>query len=127
MIDLHTPGLFNQHGGAREPDPPPRPQRPTGVAAKAIHRHSRMAHDLFPASKRAQAVLGAIERTGPATDRQICSACGYSDMNAVRPTITRLVEDGVLRETGSVKCPITNRTVRVVAIITPPTRTPRTI
>jgi DNA-binding Lrp family transcriptional regulator len=49
----------------------------------------------------------------PRTDREISRLLGYADMNAVRPRITELIEEGILIEAGKVKDPLTNRTVRV--------------
>jgi len=53
---------------------------------------------------------------GPATDRQIMVRLGFHDMNQVRPSITRLIDEGLLREDGNEKCNITGRKVRRVDI-----------
>ena len=49
------------------------------------------------------------------TDRQVKEKLGLPDMNSVRPRITELIRSGTLREVGSVKCPTTKKTVRVVS------------
>jgi predicted transcriptional regulator len=51
------------------------------------------------------------------TDREIKEIMGMGDMNAVRPRITELIKLGYIEEVGSIKCPVTNKTVRQVMII----------
>jgi hypothetical protein len=46
------------------------------------------------------------------TDRDVIVGLKATDVNLVRPEITRLIQDGLLIEMGKVKCSITNRTVR---------------
>jgi len=70
-------------------------------------------------TRRAQEILGVIARLGPVTDRAVRDALGFPDMNAVRPRITELIEDGVLAEHGTMLDPTTNRNVRVVHINRP--------
>tara|TARA_R110000868_G_scaffold93805_2_gene259379 strand:+ start:3124 stop:3426 length:303 start_codon:yes stop_codon:yes gene_type:complete len=70
-------------------------------------------------TRRETEILGALQRLGSATDRAIRDALGFPDMNAVRPRITELIVSGVLTERGSTLDPITNRTVRVVAVAFP--------
>ncbi len=53
------------------------------------------------------------------TDRQILNYAGLHDMNQVRPRITELILSGFVQEIESVKCPITDRKVRVVKAIQP--------
>ncbi len=50
------------------------------------------------------------------TDRMVCRALGYSDMNQVRPRITELLAMGKLRELGSQRCHHTGKTVRTVVL-----------
>lgn len=50
----------------------------------------------------------------PATDRQIMGYLDYCEPNCVRPRITHLIQMGVLMEVGSVRCPVTGKTVRQV-------------
>jgi hypothetical protein len=49
----------------------------------------------------------------PRTDRAVIISLGADDFNLIRPEITRLVQDGILREVGKVKCVITGKTVRI--------------
>jgi hypothetical protein len=67
-------------------------------------------------SVRELSVLGAVGRLRVASDREVMVALGFSDMNAVRPRITELVDDGVLEEVCSKEDPVTRKTVRVVGI-----------
>ena len=55
----------------------------------------------------------------PKTDRQILDYLygagivgNNSDLNMIKPAITRLIKSGDIVEVGSVKCPVTNYTVR---------------
>lgn len=48
---------------------------------------------------------------GVMTAREICEACGYRDMNMVRPRITELVQHGVLEKYGTKYDPLTDRKV----------------
>lgn len=66
-------------------------------------------------SERASRVLAWFQVHGPATDRQAMIGLGFSEPNAVRPRITELIELGLLRELGSVRCAVTGKTVRRVA------------
>jgi hypothetical protein len=69
-------------------------------------------------SRRADEVL-AIYRAArrPLRDRQVMERLGYVDPNKVRPSITTLIDKGILREVASVTDPVTNKTVRVVALV----------
>lgn len=49
-----------------------------------------------------------------ATDRYVMNVLGVTDANLVRPEITRLKANGLVREIGKVKCIITGRVVRLV-------------
>lgn len=87
-----------------------------------MHANSLVAYwegkeDLF--SKRELAIIAAVRKAyhARATDRQVMTALGFTDMNSVRPRITELVKDGLLAEVGSEVDPITQKTVRVVAIV----------
>lgn len=63
-------------------------------------RHYRKAiFDLFAAGKRF-------------TDREIMVALNEPDANNISPEITRLKQDGLLREAGKVRCKWTQKTVR---------------
>ena len=67
-------------------------------------------------TKRKREILTALKRYGALTDRQTMTACGYGDMNAVRPRITELVDQGVVREIGETSCPVTKKRVRICDI-----------
>lgn len=64
---------------------------------------------------RAEGILLHVRAYGPMTDRAICERMGYNDLNSVRPRCTELVRSGLLIECGSVKCPVSGKTVRVVS------------
>ena len=57
-----------------------------------------------------------IERAEPMTDRAIIEALHVTDVNNIRPEITRLKQRGLLKELGKVTCPVTKKTVRTVCI-----------
>lgn len=79
-----------------------------------IHQNSREAYaSLDLAQRDKEVVLAFWSAGGSATDRTIASLLGADDLNYCRPTITRLTERGILRETGSVICVVTNKKVRV--------------
>lgn len=67
-------------------------------------------------SQREQQILRAYTQLGRASDRDVCNLLGFRDLNAVRPRITELIEDGVLEESGGQQCPVTGKLVRVVRI-----------
>ena len=48
------------------------------------------------------------------TDKQIARELGYDHVSRVQPRCTELIQAGLLREVGKVKCDETNKTVRVV-------------
>lgn len=101
--------LFNSFGGPAEPiQHAPRPQQ--------IHPNTRSAFRTAPLAERWEMVARVLV-TGAKTDRQVCEALGFRDMNAVRPTITRMIDSGYAAETGRVKCHVTGRRVRVVSIV----------
>lgn len=82
-----------------------------------MHANSLDAYDSEAAhfSRREAEIHAALTRTTePATDRDICRRLGYSDMNAVRPRLTELIAGGWVEECGSVRCPVTGKTVRLV-------------
>lgn len=86
----------------------------------SIHTHSHMALDDIKAegelSRRQAAILRwLLANPRPWTDRQIAAGMGYPDMNAVRPRITELIDQGILREAGSITCQVTGKRVRLVS------------
>lgn len=65
--------------------------------------------------RRAQLVLQAVREAGvPLTDRQVAGLLGFSDMNAVRPRITELIQRGYLAEVGRTLDAVTGKPVRLV-------------
>lgn len=82
------------------------------------HANSREAFHEFDHDSREAKVLGVFRSANLAgfTDRNIADILGYPDMNAVRPTITRLTDLGFLHEIGSVVCQTTKRVVRVSSL-----------
>lgn len=74
---------------------------------KTIERRSRYA-EILNVSRKAPHCL---------TDRQIARWLGYSDMNAVRPRITELINAGYLTEGVCVKDEFTGKTVRTTVFI----------
>jgi hypothetical protein len=87
-----------------------------------IHENSVLSFDAMKTSgdlsKREHAVYGVCLAAGKAgrTARQVGTALGFADLNAVKPTITRLITKGVLIESGHVIDPVTRRRVRLVAV-----------
>lgn len=65
-------------------------------------------------SKRKTLIVDAVVSGGAGTDRQIMERVMLSEPNMVRPSITRLVQMGMLVEVGSTTCGITNKRVRLV-------------
>ena len=84
-----------------------------------IHANSLEAYhdgELGMFTKRQREILKAFRQRATLTDRECLTALGYSDMNAVRPRITELIDSGVLREVGETKCPVTKKRVRLCEI-----------
>jgi len=50
------------------------------------------------------------------TDRGVMAQLGFAERNQVQPRITELIKAGSLQETGSVKCEITGKKVRLVGL-----------
>lgn len=71
--------------------------------------------EVFP--RRSAEILAVLSTLGEASDRQVCEHLGFTDMNAVRPRVTELLDAGVLEETGCRVDPVTERRVRVVRIV----------
>ena len=85
--------------------------------ARNTHINSVLSNLATDHETRESQVLAAYRRIGePATDRQIAEMLRYADMNAVRPFITGLVYDGILKQTESVRCKVTGRIVRACEI-----------
>ncbi len=79
-----------------------------------VHANSLAAYDTLDLSEREALVMscfhGAIQ---PMTDREVMERLGFTDPNAVRPRITKLVAIGLLEECGNVKDSTTGKTVRI--------------
>jgi hypothetical protein len=85
------------------------------TAGRGMHRNSIAASDGIDRTSRWDEVLAALRRIGhAASDREIATALGKTDLNYARPRITELIDAGVLSEVGDVVCPVTGRTVRMV-------------
>lgn len=65
-------------------------------------------------SKRKALILDSVISAGPGTDRQIMDRVMLSEPNMVRPSITALVQMGMIVEIGTTKCHVTGKKVRVV-------------
>ena len=50
------------------------------------------------------------------TDREVMRILAESDVNNIRPEITRLKQDGLLVEVGKTQCKETFKTVRIIKI-----------
>lgn len=84
-----------------------------------MHANSIIAYyeNRFEFSKREMEILGCLFlNPRDWTDREIRDALRYSDMNAVRPRISELIDKGALEECGSVICPVTGKRVRQIRI-----------
>lgn len=81
----------------------------------SMHHNSRAAHDatVRERAERERLVLAAFDSLGAASDREVARHLGFTDLNAVRPRITEMVERGALLEVAGRKCAITGRTVRI--------------
>ena len=88
---------------------------------QAMHQNSLAAYRVEEPrlSKRATAILAWITEAGPRTDRQVMQGMGFTDMNAVRPRITELIDAHLLMEVGDITCPVTGKRVRRVDIRRP--------
>lgn len=86
--------------------------------AHAMHEHSLRAYrEERPALQaREREILDVVHAFGPLTDREVMETCGYREPNAVRPRITGLIAAGLLVQHDCVRCPVTGKTVRRVAI-----------
>jgi len=56
------------------------------------------------------------QNRSPLTDRQVKGKLDLDDMNNVRPRITELIDDRLLRDVGSTRDEKTGRTVRLVTV-----------
>lgn len=83
-----------------------------------MHRNSLTAYAEEEArlGSRAAQILALLRTDGPLTDRQVCARMGYADMNSVRPRITELIDNKLIEEVDDIRCPVTGKKVRQVAV-----------
>lgn len=86
-----------------------------------VHENSTLSYNEHKASGKSdtykQKIVALLTETGESmTDRQIIESLNVTDVNNIRPEITRLKQRGVLQESGKIKCPVTGKTVRTVCI-----------
>lgn len=85
------------------------------IHANTLASYRTGALELFP--KRQKEIIALLKKVrAPLTDREIMVLLHHADMNAVRPSITRLIDLGVLVEVGTMYDEMTNRTVRRCAL-----------
>lgn len=86
--------------------------------AHNMHPNSLLAYELEKRNltKRKAEVFSYIYAHQKVTDRQVMQGLGYTDMNAVRPRITELINQGHLLEDDSIICPVTKKSVRTVSL-----------
>jgi hypothetical protein len=89
---------------------------------KKIHKHSRKSYRENESSGKGETyrrqIIDLLTETGESmTDRKIMDTLEVTDVNNIRPEITRLKQKGIIRESGKVKCPVTKKTVRTVCIL----------
>lgn len=79
----------------------------------ALHENSVASFRDLDVSKREALILACYRLASvPLTDREVAERLGFSEMNAVRPRITHLLEREMLYESRSVKCTVTGKSVR---------------
>ncbi len=93
---------------------------------KTIHENSVLAYwegreELIP--KRTLLVIAALRKGGTLSDREVMVACGFADMNAVRPRITELIAAGIAQPNGDRICEVTKKRVRLVRLVKRETQT----
>lgn len=90
-----------------------------------IHKNSAESNRLTDKATRRDQVLSVYRTLGASTDREVAEGLGFPEMNQVRPTITTLLDEGLLIECGSTHCFTTDRTVRLCCIPQGGVATPR--
>lgn len=87
-------------------------------AQHRMHRHSLDAYlaEKLRLSERARTIYLWVLEHGRATDREIMHGLRFSDPNCIRPRVTELVDQKLLREVARRYDPDTRKTVRVVDI-----------
>lgn len=87
--------------------------------AHRMHRNSLKAlqEEKDGLKTRCQKLVNAFEKVvEPATDRQIAYAMGFTELNAVRPRITELLDKGILKQVNQVRCRVTGKLVRACTL-----------
>ena len=86
---------------------------------QAMHKHSIAAYcsEGPQMAARSREIIEWIREHGRSTDRRVMRGLGFTDPNKVRPRITELIKDGVLRDVASERDFDTGKTVRVVDLI----------
>jgi hypothetical protein len=87
----------------------------TEHATHRMHAHSVEAFQSLDLAKREALVLSAYLLAGAMTDRDCARRLGFTELNSVRPQVTRLCDAGWLWEASSTKCEVTGKTVRICA------------
>lgn len=88
----------------------------TAHATHQMHENSLEAFRTLPRQGRQAAILAVYAGGAWLTDREVAERLGCTDMNAVRPRISELVDDKVLAEVGTAKDHATGRPVRICAV-----------
>jgi len=87
-------------------------------ASHTMHDNSMASFATLDLTDRQRAVFDVYRGSTVAlTDREVATALRFQDMNAVRPIITHLRDEGLLTEAGKIKCPVTGKTVRLVTVL----------
>jgi DNA-binding Lrp family transcriptional regulator len=83
-----------------------------------MHINSLLAFDeeRSKLNNRCQRILRVIEKYPNSSDRDVLRELGGQDMNMVRPRITELIKRGLVVETGTMRCAVTERKCRTVGI-----------
>ena len=82
-----------------------------------MHANSGAARpEIETLSDRETLIVDHLRHHGRSTDRQICVALDFADMNAIRPRVSELLDRGILVEDGSTIDGVTRKTVRLVRI-----------
>ncbi len=87
---------------------------------RRMHANSLAAYDTTDFGDRERAIIQCLGHSSvPLTAREIAQRLGFSDLNACRPRLTELRDAGHICECGSVKCPVSHKTVATFALNKP--------
>ena len=82
------------------------------------HRNSIISFkDIRPASRYSHILEAYKHENRPLTDREVARMLGFTDLNAVRPRISELIDFGILMETGNTQDKETKKAVRAVKLV----------